>query len=184
MKIVFARHCQTDWNVQIRVQGQSDRPLNEHGTNQAKSLAVSLAGLGITRILTSDLLRAVQTAMIIADSLQVPVQTDERLRECSFGQLEGLTRVEILKSFDQDIHLPPPNSYDFQAYGGETWHEVLNRQLEALEEHGPKSDDDLPLVIGHGRSLSTLLFHLDHHSSIYQGEFTVVPYRPLVRRRP
>ena len=91
--LLLARHGETDWNRDHRWQGHSDPPLNETGRRQAAALAAQLTDLDA--IYSSDTERAHETAGIVAERLDLPVTTDERLREVSFGDWEGLTRAEI-----------------------------------------------------------------------------------------
>ena len=92
--IYLVRHGQTDWNLERRIQGP-EIPLNETGKNEARICAQKLVSVGIERIISSDILRARQTANIINEFLSVPVDTDERLREAQWGDLRGKTIEEI-----------------------------------------------------------------------------------------
>ena len=93
--ILLARHGETDWNRDLRVQGHSDTPLNETGRAQARELARSLAAEPIHAIYASDLARARETAEIVAAARKLEVSSEPGLRERSFGSWEGLTRQEI-----------------------------------------------------------------------------------------
>lgn len=115
-RIFLARHGETDWNRAGRWQGQTDIPLNLTGQQQARELSQRLSGLGIERIVTSDLLRAYQTGQVVANSLGLAAPTqDRRLRERSFGVFEGLTRAQVQSQFpeawtryqDDRRHTPP-----------------------------------------------------------------------------
>lgn len=88
--IVLWRHGQTDYNVAMRLQGQTDIPLNDVGCAQAAEAAVVLQGLRPDAIVASDLSRAVATASALATRLDLEVTTDPRLRERDFGDWEGL----------------------------------------------------------------------------------------------
>ena len=95
MRIFMARHGETDWNVERRIQGSTDIPLNENGIRQAHSLAGYLerqvVGKGgtITHIFTSPLERAKETAEIVGARLRVPVEAVSGLEEMNFGICEG-----------------------------------------------------------------------------------------------
>ena len=69
--LILVRHGETDWNAAGRLQGHTDRPLNEYGRTQAKRLAEQLAGDGIAAIYASDLVRARETAEILGERLDV-----------------------------------------------------------------------------------------------------------------
>lgn len=93
MGLHFVRHGQSEWNALGRVQGQASAPgLTSLGVAQAQRAAAVLAEVGgIDRVLTSDLVRAEQTAAAIGAVLGQPVWVEPRLREQSMGRLEGLT---------------------------------------------------------------------------------------------
>ena len=94
-RILLVRHGQTAWNAEGRLQGHTDIELDDTGREQARALARTLGAAGVTRVWSSDLLRARQTAMLVAaeHGLADPA-VDVELRERSFGVFEGLTREE------------------------------------------------------------------------------------------
>ncbi len=96
----FIRHGQTDWNLKEIWQGWTDIPLNETGHSQARSAISSLSGKGITRIVSSPLIRAHKTAEIINEHLRVPLQVVDELKECSLGILEGTMKDKSIISKD------------------------------------------------------------------------------------
>lgn len=111
MPIFVARHGETELNA-ARIIQLPTTPLSERGRRQAAQLAERLAPLGITRILSSDLERAVETATYIADRTGVPIELDPLLRERDFGDIRGTPYNALgLDPFALDYH--PPN--------GESW---------------------------------------------------------------
>lgn len=94
-RVLAIRHGETAWNVDARIQGQLDIPLNELGRWQAARVAQTLAGETIDAIYTSDLQRARQTAQPIADAMGLPLGLEQGLRERRFGAFEGLLYPEI-----------------------------------------------------------------------------------------
>ena len=96
--LLLARHGETDWNRERRWQGHADQPLNEAGRTQARELAETLADRSIDAIYASDLIRAHETARIIAERLGLPVATNELLREVDVGDWAELSdRARILR---------------------------------------------------------------------------------------
>jgi broad specificity phosphatase PhoE len=91
--LLLARHGQTDWNVEHRWQG--DPPLNETGREQARLLAQALRAEPLDGIYGSDLLRAKETAEIIAAQLGLDVEFDPRLREIDVGEWVGHSTAEL-----------------------------------------------------------------------------------------
>jgi broad specificity phosphatase PhoE len=93
-RVLLVRHGQSEWNADGRWQGQADPPLTDLGRAQAHHAARSLGV--VDAILSSDLVRALDTAMIVAGELGVgPVVVDPDLRERHAGDWQGLTRVQI-----------------------------------------------------------------------------------------
>lgn len=100
LRLVIARHGETEHNAARRYQGHTDAPLTAAGREQARQIGVRIAPLlkaaGL-RIISSDLGRALATAAAAAPGR--PIEADARLREMHFGRLEGLTHVECLSRF-------------------------------------------------------------------------------------
>jgi broad specificity phosphatase PhoE len=98
--LYLTRHGETDWNAAGRWQGHTDIPLNGNGYRQARALGDSLRGAGIATVVTSDLVRAYDTARVAAEQLGVRIAyADPGLRERAFGPFEGLTREECDRTY-------------------------------------------------------------------------------------
>lgn len=92
--VYFTRHGETVWNVENKICGVTDIALTDRGREQARALGRQLAAgeQGITRILCSPLVRARETAQLIAAETGLPLAVDVRLREQAFGRYEGTPR--------------------------------------------------------------------------------------------
>ena len=90
MKLYIIRHGETAWNVEGRLQGQSDTELNENGVRLAKVTAEGLKNIPFDLGISSPLRRAKHTAELVLAGRNVPLTTDDRLMELSFGSWEGL----------------------------------------------------------------------------------------------
>jgi 2,3-bisphosphoglycerate-dependent phosphoglycerate mutase len=145
---LLARHGETDWNREFRIQGSSDIELNELGLEQARALASELAGVEIDAVYTSDLSRARATAEIVAAAKGLEVRLDARLRERSFGSWEGLGREEIVSRREAS-----------EQHDGETDAEVRARVLAAAEAIAAAHPGEQVLVVSHGGALNTLWHH-------------------------
>jgi probable phosphoglycerate mutase len=93
--ILLIRHGETAWNRELRFQGHADVPLNDMGHEQARRLGLRMAGETAQHIISSDLLRAQQTAAPASLQLSLPVVTSASLREQHFGVVEGMRADEI-----------------------------------------------------------------------------------------
>jgi len=134
MRLLLLRHGRTEWNAQRRFQGQADPPLDEVGRAQAYEVAPLIASLRPSAIVSSDLVRALETAQIVAAALRVPVTVDVRLRERSLGHWEGLTRDEVAATYPDEL-ADWAAGRDVSRRGGETRDEVAERSLAAFREH-------------------------------------------------
>jgi probable phosphoglycerate mutase len=145
--LLLARHGETDWNRELRIQGSSDIELNELGRQQAQFLAQELTDVDLDAIYSSDLSRARATAAAVAATHGLDVTLDPRLRERSFGSWEGLTREDVLS-------FPPGSHHD-----GESDEEVRGRVLAAVEEIAARHPGEQVLIVSHGGALNTLWHH-------------------------
>ena len=101
-ELLLARHGETDWNVEHRLQGQlrPGPPLNEKGLLQAAALAVRLAGETFEAVYTSDLQRTLQTAQAVCERRPgISLVSDALLRERFLGPLQGTTLAEARVAF-------------------------------------------------------------------------------------
>lgn len=142
MRLYVFRHGQTDWNADGRIQGHLDIPLNDRGREQARALIEPLRALGIQAILSSDLSRALETAMIVASALRIPVTQDQGIREVHLGKLQGLDREEIQrlygKDFSAQIGRMPISDADIVNLGAESGEQVVARISQAIQTFAVK----------------------------------------------
>lgn len=158
MKLLLARHGQTDWNIARRYQGQSDIPLNSVGICQAEGLAQRLTTETIHAIYSSDLARAMKTAQTIANSHQLEVNPDPRWRELSFGDWEGMGYQEISSHMHElfDAWMKDPAATS--TPNGESLAQLAERVKNAVDEIKAKhKKDETILIISHSGALQTLL---------------------------
>jgi broad specificity phosphatase PhoE len=152
----LARHGETEFNRANRFCGEADSPLTEHGREEARrngqvlSTAVgeALGTSGGLRLVSSPLQRAMTTARIIRTELgqgELPIATDDRLREISFGAWEGLTLDEIKSRYPREWAARVADRWHTPAPGGESYADVAARVGGWLGElHGTT------LVVTHG----------------------------------
>lgn len=146
MLMYITRHGQTDWNLETRLQGQSDISLNDTGRAQAVNCGEALKGAGIELIVTSPLSRAVETAEIIRGYVgNIPVICDDLLLERSFGKLEGQCMyVSEAERCPAEFGVEPKE----MAYG---------RIRRAMENYHRDYPEKTILVVTHGGILFELL---------------------------
>ena len=142
-RLLVVRHGQSEWNATGRWQGRADPPLTDEGRRQSK---VAGGALGtFDAVVASPLLRAAETATIIAERLGIgPVLTDPDLVERDAGEWQGLTRSQIQEEwpgFLDDGRRPP---------GYEPGDAMLTRTLSVLERISERMGDGDVLVVSHG----------------------------------
>lgn len=154
-RVVLWRHGRTAHNAGARLQGQSDIPLDEVGVWQAETAAAALASrYRPTRIIASDLGRAHATAQALADRTGLPVHTDVRVRERSFGDWEGLTSAEIAERWPEQ-HAAWVAGHEPERVGAETRAAVQARMVEAVTEQAAALEkDDTLVVVSHGAAIN------------------------------
>ncbi|HUP98869.1 MAG TPA: histidine phosphatase family protein [Aeromicrobium sp.] len=148
--VIVWRHGRTAWNLAGRVQGLTDVPLDEVGREQAREAAARLASLRPSRIVTSDLSRARETADELGRLTGVTVETDARLRERSFGVREGLTMSEAWEQLPE--HMARWAAGDEAGIpGSESSAAAGERFTSALEDHlQDLGQDETLVVVAHG----------------------------------
>jgi probable phosphoglycerate mutase len=155
-RIIAIRHGETAWNVDTRIQGQLDIPLNKTGRWQAQRLALALAGESIAAIYSSDLLRAWDTALSVATITGLQVQTNEGLRERGFGEFEGKTYAEIDEQWPEQALLWRKRDTQWAPPGGESLVDMRSRILRTTDELAAKHLDQQIILVAHGGVMDLL----------------------------
>ena len=156
-RVLLWRHGQTDWNTVNRFQGHSDIPLNAVGQYQANLAASILVGMQPTKIISSDLSRARDTAQALGNLTNLAIEIDIDLRETNGGLWEGKTgaenRAEDLQNFVRWI-----DGEDNPAgTTGEKRSDVANRAVSAIKRALGDLDNQLLVVTTHGGTARCVL---------------------------
>ena len=147
LTLLLVRHGQSEWNAAGLLQGQTVHvPLTELGHAQAAAAARELTGLRPGALISSDLLRAVQTAEHCARALDLPVTTTPALREQGYGVLEGRPSRELWDVVDwTDPH--------WSAEGGESLTELHARVAAYLKELAAEPPAEVVALVTHGDTI-------------------------------
>jgi probable phosphoglycerate mutase len=167
VRILLVRHGQSEWNALGRWQGQADPPLSDLGRRQAAAAAKALGT--VDAVFASDLVRAADTAAIIAGELGVgPVVIDPALRERDAGEWSGLTRAEIDERYPG--YLPESRGAfaprdrtkapERRPPGWESDESVLARALTAIDHIEDEIDQGDVIAVTHGGLIYTVEGHL------------------------
>jgi len=156
-RLILVRHGETAWNVEARLQGQLDIPLNPRGLEQARLTAEALAHDAPDLVISSDLSRARQTAEAIAAHTGRPLQTDPALRERHFGLYQGMTHGEVSARWPEDAVRWRSRDPDFRPGGeGESLRMFHARCVDALMRIGQAHAGRTVVVVAHGGVLDCL----------------------------
>ena len=164
IRILLARHGQTEWNAQRRFQGKTDVPLNESGLNEARMLAVRLKNWPVDAIYTSPFSRALETAKIVSDLNVNAVRLEVRseLEEMSFGNWEKLSVHDVAKNFPGRYEAWKDDPSKVVPPGGESFEDVVKRVKPVLDDILNREDREV-LIVAHGgviRAIVVLLLGL------------------------
>lgn len=176
----IVRHGQVDWNAKGLVLGQKDHPLDESGKNQAKQLAKEIKDIKFDAIFSSDLLRAKETAEIIASERKIPVQVDKALREQTFGHFEGWKKNEFISLFDKWNEMSDEERHNYTLSDDmESNASAVNRLINFLKQTSNEYLGKTVLIVAHGALMRYLLIQLGHASYDYLSHFENTGYIKL-----
>ncbi len=155
--VILVRHGQTDDNVSGRISGQGPVPLNVRGKEQAQLVAEVLAPLGVTHLFSSPIVRARQTAEILAERLQLGIAEVADLREVEYGDLEGKRFSDIRADpLLQPVFHDPVNAV---LPNGESLPAVQQRGVQVIESIRQKYPRGVLVLVSHGDVIRTALAH-------------------------
>ncbi len=157
LDVYLARHGQTAWNLEKRLQGATDNALNDTGKAQARQLGEKLKGVSFSAVYASSLARARETATLaVPDVAPTPLPA---LAERSFGKFEGMLEdgrdgalAEEFKRRASD----PDDGLD----GGESLNSQARRVATAVEQIRHKQPHGSVLVVSHGGVTPLIMAHL------------------------
>jgi len=155
-RIIAIRHGETAWNVDTRIQGHLDIPLNDTGLWQARQVGRALAGEPVAAVYTSDLQRARVTAQAVADSTGAPLVLEPGLRERGFGHFEGRTFAQIETEFPIDARRWRQRDPHYSPTGGESLTALRTRITDTVHRLAARHADEQVVLVAHGGVLDAL----------------------------
>jgi broad specificity phosphatase PhoE len=141
IQLVYETHATTLDNEQGRATGWLPGELSQRGQEQARQLGRRRVADGITAVFSSDLARATQTAAEAFGPSSIPLLLDWRLRECDYGQRNGMPVAELRADRREHLDRPYP--------GGESWRQAIHRVSRFLADLPLRWNGCRVLVIGH-----------------------------------
>jgi len=168
--IYLVRHGETVANAAQAFQGQQNSPLNDVGKAQADTVAKGLVETKFDAVFSSDLDRAADTAAAIAkeQGFLGEITLDTRFREANFGEWEGHTYENVMKTWPDIAKAWLKDSYNTRPPGGETLDEVVRRVSDGLIEISAKYPQGTVLVVCHGGTIrGAICFALGVSANIF-----------------
>lgn len=173
--VLLVRHGRTEANASGVLAGWTPGiTLDDAGQEQARDLASRMAGLPITRVVTSPLTRCVQTAEAVADSVGTSVVADERLAEARYGDWTGQPLAGLARSALWRVVQNRPSAAVFPGADGEALADVAHRAVQAVREHDAdvateSGDAGLWMAVSHGDVIKAVLADaLGAHLDLFQ----------------
>lgn len=157
--LYIMRHGKTDWNVRHKLQGRTDIPLNDEGRQMALKASEECKNINFDVCYCSPLVRAKETAEIVLKGRTVPIITDDRLVEMSFGEYEGIENSFQIPDCPINVIYQNPEQYTNSIGGAESFEELYARTGSFLNEVvRPLLDDGKDvLIVGHGAMNSSIV---------------------------
>ena len=147
MKIYLVRHGETNLNSPLRcMQGSTNISLNDNGKRQAKEASLKLKDLDFDLIISSPYKRAFETASIINEELNIPLITDDRIKERDYGDLETKPYMREYCNID----------FDLNSHHGEDYNIYKSRLLDFIDDIKNKYSDKKVLVVSHNGVIGLL----------------------------
>ena len=153
MILYCVRHGESTYNVEGRLQGQSDTRLSPLGLKHAEAIAATLGQIKIDAVYSSPLSRAMETAQPLAAALKLPIVADDRLKEIDIGIFQGSLAVELADRFPQEAARWRSQDPDFRIPEGESRRDLMLRAEAAFADIHASGHRQVA-VVAHGGVLA------------------------------
>jgi len=159
-RVLLIRHGQSEGNAEGRFGGHTATPLSMRGRLQAEATARALSTEDITAIYSSDLSRAVETALPLARLTGLDVEQTDAFRERSVGVMEGLTFEEAAAQHPEQYAALLRRDFEHVLLGGESYRQMLDRASRRLDQLIEQHKDGRIAVFSHTGTICILTLHL------------------------
>jgi broad specificity phosphatase PhoE len=149
IKIYIARHGETTWNVEGRIQGRSDPGLSPKGQQQSFALLEPLKDRPIAAIYSSTLQRSILTAQPVAHHFGLPIRRESELDEIAFGVLEGRNLYQFDEVTQNEWERFKDDRFNYRIPGAENYTDVANRVKPFLDRILQSHGGEEVLIVGH-----------------------------------
>jgi probable phosphoglycerate mutase len=159
-RVLLVRHGQSEGNAAGRFGGHTATPLSARGRRQAEATARALHAEKTTAIYSSDLSRAVETAMPLARLTGLDVEQREGFRERGVGVMEGLTFEEAAALHPEQYGALIRRDFDHVILGGESYRQMLERASDQLDRAIAEHAGGRICIFSHTGTICILALHL------------------------
>lgn len=166
MEIYIVRHGETIWNEKKLLQGRTDIELNENGRRLARITGEHLRDTHFDVVFSSPLQRAYETARLIIGDRDIPIKTNDLIKEMCFGDWEGQNMSQLLKDESQDFQYFFKQPQLYHPTGkGETFEELCGRASRFMTEYIEPlaSTCERVMIVAHGAINKAMMMHVKHH---------------------
>ena len=160
MNIYIVRHGETDCNKNNICYGWYDYPINERGIKQAENLGRFFSNIKIDKIISSSLMRAKMTAEIINNSLNVPIEFDNSIREIYFGDWENIPIADMHRLDPINTRLWHDDCAKANIPGGEQFNTFYSRVAYGFDRIVSENRSNDILIVSHSGAISIILSHI------------------------
>lgn len=161
MELFLCRHGQTEYNDNGIVQGQMDSEINGKGKEQSIKLRDRLIEENISKVYSSSMTRAIETAEIVAEPHDLEIETTDKLKEVARADFEGERFEDLIK----EITNSETEDYLWKPQGGESLEELKERAVRFLNNIKEKHEDEKVIVVSHGGTIGSALLGILEHSA-------------------
>lgn len=158
--LILVRHCRTDWDIQERIQGRLDIPLNKEGSEEAKKLSEKLADYNIDVIYSSTSSCSIRTAEEIAKARNIRVKPIQALNEIDFGLWQGLLIEDIRSRYKKQYNIWKEKPSLVKLPRGEAVSNAYKRVVNAINKIMDKHRDENVCLVSHNIILSLIKCYL------------------------
>ncbi|MFT7626170.1 MAG: broad specificity phosphatase PhoE [Myxococcota bacterium] len=150
-RLTLLRHGTTKANQDGLFLGQTDVPLNDHGRLEARALGARMASAGVDVLISSDLIRARDTAQQVAEATGLEVTLDPRFREMHLGDFEEVPAKQVHREHPELIArwISDPGSVRMPGAEAESLGEVQQRAVAGIEAHVAANPGKHLVVVSH-----------------------------------
>ena len=159
-RFILVRHAQTKWNELKLIQGRSDSPLTQEGIQAARAWGKVLEEHNPDRIISSPLNRAVDTALCINESLDLPVNQNVNFIEQSWGRWEGKTLAQVKTESPVILKSMVERGWEFSPPEGESRLDVMDRCTRALQALHQRWTGQTLIVVAHRGVIACITYHI------------------------